>query len=129
MLDTNVVSALVRDPTGKLRRRADAFGLNDLCLSIVTAGEIEFGIARSGSRRIRVLFDAVLKAMEVLPLLPPVEQRYGQLRSSLATSGNPIGPNDTWIAAHALALDFILVTANIGEFSRVPNLRVENWLD
>lgn len=129
MLDTNVVSALMRDPRGPIRRRAEDFGLGDLCVSLIVAGELEFGIAKSGSRRVRAQFDAVLAAMEVVPVEPPTERFYGEVRAHLLSMGRIIGPNDVWIAAHALALDLTLVTGNIREFSRVPGLRVENWLD
>lgn len=70
----------------------------------------------------------LLSALEILPLEPPVDQRYAEVRHHLATQGTPIGPNDLLIAAHALAADLILVTANTREFERVPSLRVENWL-
>jgi tRNA(fMet)-specific endonuclease VapC len=65
----------------------------------------------------------------VLPLEPPVDLIYADIRSRLQEAGTPIGPNDLWIAAHAVALDFTLITANLGEFSRVPGLRVESWVD
>jgi tRNA(fMet)-specific endonuclease VapC len=58
----------------------------------------------------------------------PADQYYGQLRSHLESMGTPIGPNDLFITAHTLALDLTLITDNIRELSRVPNLRVENWL-
>ena len=66
--------------------------------------------------------------MEILPIKPPTDARYAEIRLTLEKAGTPIGPNDLWIAAHALALDFTLVTDNITKFSRVPGLRVENWL-
>ena len=66
--------------------------------------------------------------MEVLPLEPPADRRYGELRNHLTRQGRPIGPNDLLVATHALAMDLTLVTANFREFQRVPSLRVENWL-
>ena len=129
MLDTNIVSALMRDPRGAIRRKAEEFGLDDLCISIIVAGELEFGIAKSGSRRIRAQFDAILKTMEIVPVHAPTERLYGEVRAHLLERGKVIGPNDVWIAAHALALGLTLVTGNIREFSRVPRLRTENWLD
>ncbi len=71
----------------------------------------------------------ILSTIEILPLEIPAEREYGKLRHSLSSKGTPIGPNDMLKAAHALAKDLTLVTGNIGEFSRVPGLRIENWLD
>ncbi len=65
---------------------------------------------------------------QILPLGPPTDQRYAEVRHHLARQGTPIGPNDLLIAAHTLAADLTLVTANTREFERVPSLRVENWL-
>lgn len=70
-----------------------------------------------------------MDSIEILPVEPPADQVYADIRAHLARQGKPIGPNDLFIAAHALSLDLTLVTANVGEFSRVPNLRIENWLD
>ena len=67
--------------------------------------------------------------MDILPLQQPADQCYAELRVALERSGTPIGPNDMLIAAHALALNLILVTANTCEFERVPGLTIENWLE
>ena len=67
--------------------------------------------------------------MDILPLEKPVDLHYGEIRAFLSRAGKPIGGNDLFIAAHASALDLTLVSANIREFSRVPGLRVENWLE
>jgi len=70
----------------------------------------------------------VLAALDILPLKPPVDEHYGEIRAYLNRTGQPIGWNDLFIAAHARALELTLVTANVREFSRVPGLHVENWL-
>jgi tRNA(fMet)-specific endonuclease VapC len=70
----------------------------------------------------------LLSAIEILPLEPPADRRYAELRDQLTRQGLPIGPNDLLIAAHALAAELIIVTANVAEFSRVPGLAMENWL-
>ncbi|NJL63320.1 MAG: type II toxin-antitoxin system VapC family toxin, partial [Methylacidiphilales bacterium] len=72
--------------------------------------------------------EAILDCIEILPLTDPVEQYYAEIRTYLEQQGTPIGGNDLLISAHALTLDLTIVTANIREFSRVPNLKVENWL-
>ena len=72
--------------------------------------------------------ETVLTELPVLPFEPPADRVYGGIRAYLERVGMPIGPNDLFIAAHALALDLTLVTANKREFRRVPGLKVENWL-
>ena len=129
MLDTNIVSALMRGPGDNVRRRLDDVGLGNVCMSIVTAGELEFGLARTHSPRVSAWVADIMSTIEVVDLEASVARPYGELRAHLARQGRIIGPNDIWIAAHALALGLTLVTANIREFSRVPGLSVENWLD
>lgn len=73
--------------------------------------------------------EAILGSIPVLALDVPADAEYGAIRAELEVAGKPIGPNDLLIAAHAHALEAVLVTANIGEFKRVRDLRVENWLD
>jgi tRNA(fMet)-specific endonuclease VapC len=70
----------------------------------------------------------ILSALEILPLETPADRQYASLPHHLTRQGRPTGPNDLLIAAHALANDLTLITANVGEFSRVPGLKVENWL-
>jgi tRNA(fMet)-specific endonuclease VapC len=129
MLDTNIVSMLMRAPEGPLQRRIRSAGESSVCASIVTTAELHFGAALKPSAKGLANFEMILRGLQVMALEPPVDQIYGRLRAELHRTGRPIGPNDTWIAAHALTLDLTLVTANVREFSRVPDLRVENWLD
>lgn len=103
-------------------------GESTVCTSIVVAAELRFGAVKSGSPKLADRVDRILSALEVLPLQPPADRHYGDIRQKLARRGLPIGPNDLLIAAHARALDLAVVTANAREFSRVPGLRVENWL-
>jgi tRNA(fMet)-specific endonuclease VapC len=93
------------------------------------AGELRFGAYKRGSDRLTAQVEAILSAIEILPLEEPADQHYGKLRALLESRGEMIGPNDMLIAAHALALDCTVVTANRREFSRVPGLKVENWLE
>lgn len=130
MLDTNIVSALVRSPhDGPVRDRLVAFGADRVCISVVTSAEIQFGFARRPSLRLERSLDLLLRSMPIMPFELPADLHYGRIRAELERAGTIIGPNDLFIAAHALALDLVLVTGNIGEFSRVPGLAVENWLD
>ena len=129
LLDTNVLSALVRDPQGPVASRIAAVGESAICTSIVVAAELRFGAEKSGSTKLKRRVDAILSALEVLPLEAPVDRHYATLRWALTRRGEPIGPNDMLIAAHALCQGLTVVTANVGEFSRVPGLSVENWLE
>jgi tRNA(fMet)-specific endonuclease VapC len=128
LLDTNIVSDLVRRPAGPVVQRIAEVGAEHIAISIVVACEIRFGLAKSGSRRLAENMGKVMAQLEALPLEPPVEEHYAEIRATLERAGTPIGPNDLLIAAHARALGMILVSDNAGEFARVPGLRVENWL-
>jgi tRNA(fMet)-specific endonuclease VapC len=128
LLDTNIVSDLVRRPQGTVAARIAAAGEARICTSIVVAAELRFGATKSGSRRLRTQVDAVLAVLDVQPLTAPVDGHYADIRNKLERSGVPIGPNDLLIAAHARALGCIVVTANLREFRRVPRLKAVNWL-
>ena len=128
LLDTNIISDLVRRPGGTVGARIADVGEDSICTSIVVAAELRYGATKSNSKQLSERVGLLLSALEILPLEPPVDQRYAEVRHHLATQGTPIGPNDLLIAAHALAADLTLVTANTREFERVPSLRVDNWL-
>jgi tRNA(fMet)-specific endonuclease VapC len=128
LLDTNIVSDLINNG-----RRSAVAGMLDrhgalICTSIIVAGEIRYGVAKKGSRALAERADAILKALPFCPFGEPVDHHYGEIRVELERRGTPIGPNDLLIAAQCRALDLCLITANVGEFSRVPGLRIENWL-
>ena len=127
LLDTNVLSDLMRDPAGPAARRLAEVGEGAVATSVVVAGELRYGAAKRGSARLSERVEALLSELPVLPLTPPADAAYGRLRRDLETAGTPIGGNDMWIAAHALALGRTVVTANVREFERVPGLAVENW--
>lgn len=128
MLDTDIVSDLMRDPRGAVASRIGQVGEAAVCTSVVVAAELRYGAEKSGSTTLYDRVDMILSALEVAPLEAPVDRHYGRLRNALAARGTPIGPNDMLIAAHALAIGATLVTANLREFERVPGLLVENWL-
>ena len=128
LLDTNIVSALVRDPHGKVTGKIRELGEANVCTSIVVAAELRYGAAKKGSARLQSQLEAVLGALDVLPLEVPADGAYGDVRTQLERIGQPIGGNDLLIAAHALALGCTVVTDNEREFARVPGLVVENWL-
>ena len=128
LLDTNIVSDLVRNPQGKVAQHIRRVGEAHVCTSIIVAGELRYGAAKKGSARLSSQVDAVLGALEILPWEKPADATYGGLRLRLEQAGTPIGANDLLIAAHALALGYAVVTDNEKEFGRVKDLRCENWL-
>lgn len=93
-------------------------------------GELELGVEKSAwvdHNRFRL--DHLINGFPVISVDAECSRRYARVRADLERKGTPIGANDLWIAAQALALDAVLVTRNIGEFSRIEDLTVENWLD
>jgi tRNA(fMet)-specific endonuclease VapC len=128
LLDTNIISDLVRHPHGRIAHRIAAVGEQHVCTSIIVAAELRYGAAKKGSSRLTTQLEAVLGAADVLAVEPPVDTVYGELRAGLERAGQSIGANDLLIAAHALALGHTVVTDNEREFSRINDLQVENWL-
>ncbi|EFM57671.1 PIN domain-containing protein [Brucella sp. BO3] len=129
MLDTNIVSDLARNPHGPVAKHIARVGADAICVSIITACELRYGCAKKGSPRLLAQIEAILDSIEILPLDVPADTEYGGIRAELEADGKPIGPNDFLIAAHAYALGAVLVTANVGEFTRIRKLAVENWLN
>ncbi|MCP4232295.1 MAG: type II toxin-antitoxin system VapC family toxin [Aestuariibacter sp.] len=128
LLDTNILSDLVRQPQGAVASRIVQAGEETICTSIIVAAELRFGAEKSDSAKLTDRVDLILSAIEILALEAPADREYAKLRRYLARIGTPIGPNDMLIAAQALSSGLIVVTANTGEFSRVPGLNIENWL-
>lgn len=128
LLDTDILSDLIRNPQGSVAKRIAEAGEENVCTSIIVAAELRYGAAKKGSPRLSAQVEAVLGAFEVVPLEAPVDETYGILRAELERRGTLIGPNDLLIAAQALCLGYTLVTDSEGEFRRVEGLGVENWL-
>ena len=129
MLDTNIMSELIRNPDGPVQRVAARFGTPAISISSIVASELRFGYLKRGSERLARLVENMISRVEVVRYDEAASMHYAQIRQSLQTSGKTIGPNDLFIAAHARALDLTLVTDNIREFSRVDGLKLENWID
>lgn len=128
MLDTNIISELLRNSAGNAAKRASEIGQDSICVSIITAAELRYGCAKKRSDKLRARVEAILSSVKVLAFDAPADAKYGEIRADLEAAGKIIGPNDLLIAAHACFADATLVTHNIGEFSRVRGLRVENWI-
>ncbi len=128
LLDTNTLSELIRDPRGSLIRRLVAIDPDTVCTSIVVACELRFGARRKGSEVLTQRVEQLLDTLTVLPLDEPADRHYAEIRAALERAGTPIGAHDLFIAAHARSRSLTLVTHNLREFERVPELRVEDWL-
>ncbi len=129
LLDTNILSDLVRHPQGAIAQGIARVGEKAVCTSIIVASELRFGATKRNAARLTAQIETILAAIEVLQFDTPADHEYARLRHHLEQAGTPIGPNDMLIAAHALATESILVTANKSEFTRIPGLTVENWLE
>jgi tRNA(fMet)-specific endonuclease VapC len=128
MLDTNVVSDLIKNPEGRTAKRIAKVGEQNICTSTIVAAELRYGLAKRNSRRLTKAVEDLLGEIAVLPFDAPADAVYGEIRANLERAGQPIGSNDLFIAAHAIATGATLVTANTDEFKRVKGLSVENWL-
>jgi tRNA(fMet)-specific endonuclease VapC len=127
LLDTNVLSELMRRPNGRVQVRLSEVGEASVCTSVIVAAELLFGAEKARSSALRERVAALVASLEVLPVGRDVARHYAEIRSTLESIGQPIGPNDLWIAAHARTLNLTVVSANTREFARVPGLSVEDW--
>jgi tRNA(fMet)-specific endonuclease VapC len=128
LLDTNIVSDLIRDPRGRVAGHIRKVGEAQVCTSIIVAAELRYCATRKGSPRLTAQVEAVLGALDVLPFEAPADAAYGLIRARLEHAGKTIGGNDLLIAAQAIALGYSIVTDNDREFARIDGLARENWL-
>jgi len=128
LLDTNIVSDLVRNPQGRTAAKIAELGEDAVATSIIVAAELRYGAAKKGSERLTSQLESILTALEIIPWEAPADAAYGAIRVALEAAGTPIGANDLLIAAQTLALEMVLVTNNEREFGRVNGLTIENWL-
>ena len=128
LLDTNILSHLVRQPQGPVADHIADVGEANVLTSVIVACELRYGAAKRGSRKLTRQVKAMLSAMTIRPLESNIERVYASIRVALERRGTPIGAHDMLIAAHARAIDAVCVTDNVAEFRRVPALKIENWL-
>lgn len=128
LLDTNIISDLVRQPQGRAAKRIAEIGDRQILTSVIVAAELRYGCRKAGSARLSATVEALLSEIETIPFDEAASRTYADLRTALEARGKPIGGNDMLIAAQALALGCIVVTANLDEFAHVDGLEVENWL-
>lgn len=128
LLDTNILSALVRSPRGPVAEQIRRVGETRVYTSVIVAAELRYGAARKGSERLSRQVEAVLGSIPIEPWREPFDRTYAEQRLELERAGTPIGANDGLIGAQALADGSVLVTDNTREFERITGLTIENWL-
>lgn len=129
LLDTNICIYTKNHRPAEVLARFSRLPPGKVAMSAITYGELCFGAEKSSKpKETRQILEQLTALIPVLPLDANVSMHYGKIRQLLQASGKPIGNNDLWIAAHALAGKLILVTNNVAEFKRVPGLKVENWV-
>lgn len=129
LLDTNICIYIAKHNPPAVRARFEQFSADALAMSVITLGELQHGAEKSQARdKALAVLQQLQGAIQVMPLPLATGQHYGQIRAALERTGQPIGNNDLWIAAHARAEGWVLVTNNEREFRRVPGLEVENWV-
>ena len=126
LLDTNVVSDIVRHPQGHVAEKIRTVGEDQIYTSIIVAAELRYGAAKKRSARLATQLETVLGAFQIVPFDAPADRAYGSIRNQLEEIGKPIGGNDLLIAAQAVALNYVLVSGDRG-FARIKGLVLENW--
>lgn len=129
LLDTNIISDLIRNPSGAAARHIEQIDTKDIFTSIIVAAELRYGCAKKQSPKLTQKVENLLATIPVLPLEIPADAEYGGIRAELEAAGQTIGMNDLLIAAQAHTLNLTLVSDNLREFSRIRGLKIENWLE
>lgn len=129
LLDTNICIYIAKHNPPKVRERFLALAASDLAMSTITYGELCFGAEKSQNpSQTRQIIERLAEAIQVEALTPEVGMHYGEIRAQLQRAGTMIGNNDLWIAAHARANGWTLVSNNLRAFERVGDLTLENWV-
>jgi tRNA(fMet)-specific endonuclease VapC len=128
MLDTNICIYVMKRYPQELRDKFNALA-EQLCVSSITLGELHYGAEKS-VRRVDNLtaIEHFVARLDVLPFAERAAAHYGQVRAELERAGTPSGPHDMQIGGHARSEGLIVVTNNMGEFTRMPGVRAENWV-
>lgn len=129
MLDTNMCIYIIKKHPENVLKKFTQFEVGDICISSVTLAELMFGVQKSHhQQKNKAALEEFTSPLEILPFDEEAAAHYGYVRAYLEKKGTPIGSLDTMIAAHAQSLRFTLVTNNKKEFSRIPNLKIEDWV-
>jgi len=130
LLDTNICIYVINEKPERVVRKFEQFPVSEFGISSITHAELQYGVVKSKNRiKNQNALDQFLLPLTIMPFDgQKVAERYGEIRVFLESAGKKIGPLDTLIAAHALALDLTIVSNNIKEFARIPGLKCENWI-
>ena len=130
MLDTDICVFIARQRSPKVTDRFQRHRKGDLAISVVTYGELRLGAEKSDRYPDSLAaLEVFTQAVPVLPMDPDVARSYSKIRLDLERRGQIVGGNDLWIASHCLQLGLTLVTNNVREFNRIPDLPIENWTE
>jgi len=130
LLDTNICIYIINEKPKKVLRKFERYPVHEFAISSITHAELQYGVAKSKHRnKNQKALDEFLLPLTILPFHgKKLIETYGKIRTHLESKGKTIGPLDTLIAAHALSLGLSIISNNIHEFSRIPNLKCENWV-
>lgn len=128
LLDTNVISHMMRDPAGIVAHKIAEVGEKRIFTSILAIAEVRFGIKKKQSQKLAIALERVLPYMSVEPWTVPADGHYAALRVDIEAKGLPVGQLDMLLAAQALADGATFVTGNERHFRHIPRLKIENWL-
>ena len=130
LLDTNICIYLIKRRPAQVIERFKAFAYGEIGVSAITVAELQYGVEKSQRREEnRAALTQFLLPLVIVDFDDRAAIAYGEIRAALASMGRPIGSLDMLIAAQAASLNVALITNNVGEFSRVPGLVSENWVD
>jgi tRNA(fMet)-specific endonuclease VapC len=130
MLDTNICSYIIKKRPPQVLEKFEQIPPSDIAISVITLAELQYGVTKSNKpAHNQKIIEAFVSRLEVLPWTFEMTQHYGRIRTDLERQGTPIGAMDLLIAAHCLSLDATLVTNNTREFNRIPQLKLENWVE
>ena len=130
MLDTNICIYAIKHRPERVFQKLQEVEPEDVCVSSVTYAELVHGVEKSAAvEKNRLALSMLLANIEILDFDVDAADCYGKIRADLEKKGTPIGPLDMMIAGHALSLGYTVVTNNVKEFSRVSNLKIENWAE
>jgi tRNA(fMet)-specific endonuclease VapC len=128
LLDTNICIYLIKQKPTRVKEKFSAYSVGEIGVSSITVGELWYGVAKSERRETNEqALEQFLLPLVVSTFDEGAAEVYGEIRAALEKEGRPIGAMDMLIAAHAVSMGVVLVTNNEREFSRVPELIVENW--
>ena len=129
MLDTNTCIYIIKRKPSKVIERFKKTDISQIGISSITLSELLYGASKSSKpEQNQIALSQFVAPLEILPYDDGASQYYGDLRAGLEKQGTPIGSLDMLIAAHAISLNSVLITNNEKEFSRVPNLKIDNWV-